>query len=241
VALNQHLRRMCAAAALLFAGASIAQEITGFGEELEKRAVKLILVATPDYPKDALARGETATIDVTGVVKANGHLDFPMVHATPEQAAFQKAILEVAAYWLFELPVDSATCAPREVEGRVRVWFEIVEGKPKISMSQAKDPIDAARVAGKTWKSMLKSRDDNRRIQYPRAALSRGVEGRVNALLAIERSGKVAKVSLRPGVRNSWFEADIVRILSTWEYEILPGFPERPQLCVELQIVFKLT
>lgn len=100
-----------------------AQEITGFGEELEKRAVRLQLVVPPVYPKDALARGETATIDVTARVRADGTMDFPIVHATPDQAAFQKAILEAVPYWLFQPPVDGDTCEPREVEeiGRAHV------------------------------------------------------------------------------------------------------------------------
>jgi hypothetical protein len=42
------------------------------------------------------------------------------------------------------------------------------------------------------------------------------------------------------GPRNSWFGSTVTKTLSEWRFDVLPGFPDQPRICMEFRVDFKI-
>lgn len=216
-----------------------AQEITGWGTELASRPAHPIRVLPPEYPAAALAQGTMAAIDVTGIVTAGGTMPQPTFKASVDDPAFQKAIEDVLPFWIFAAEVDVDACEPTASEATVRVWFEIVDGKPKVSVSQP-----AAQSRRKKSEGSKPRVEPVRRIQpkYPREAIHRDIESAtVVALSRVGHDGRVQSVVFQNTRVADSFYAEAKGALRRWTYDVEPAaFEGRAFLCLEHTLTFRL-
>src|SRR6187549_741432 len=74
---------------------------------------RLQRVVKPEYPKEALARGQQGSVDIAGIISGSGLLDEITYRAvSPEGEAFIPALEKVAPYWMFRPAIDNR-CQPK--------------------------------------------------------------------------------------------------------------------------------
>jgi TonB family protein len=184
----------------------------------------LLILVVPEYPAEALARGETNTVEVKGRVGADGSLAGVTLLSDPPNRAFEESITGAVTHWRL-MPWLGKDCRWEEREARVTIWFEIAEGKPKISYSRPKlmtrSP-DEARVA--------KTDESRYRIiqhvspRYP-SGVWRAAPERVDQLayICVGTDGKPSGVAVAPMRYYKSFEEEIVYSLKKWRFEVQPG------------------
>src|SRR5258708_10543567 len=211
-----------AVAVFLVTGAN-ADEARPIGdEELAARAAQITVSVPPDYPGAALRDGVEATVDVHGTVRADGHLAVSQIKAIPDREDFRVAVTDVVHFWLLRPRYDS-TCHAMDVEGQVRVWFEIKEGKPSISISvPPKEKVTETVSDASLYRAV-------RRVNpaYPRDAWRAGREGSVEVLLHVADSGEVEEIVIVPGRDSGEFGPPIVKAFRKWQFPAV----ERPFRC----------
>lgn len=144
-------------------------------------------IVLPDYPPEALKEGRVGYVDVVGRVSPLHELQAQ--EYTPDSPAsepFVAALKEVVRYWSFYPPVG-ADCRPIEEVTRLRVWFEIAEGKPKISVSRGP-------AGGPRLPRMLKA-TRKRDPGYPHRMLREGLQAYVYAGMRVGPEGEVTGVT----------------------------------------------
>jgi TonB family protein len=198
-------------------------------------AQRIVAIVAPDYPPAALQAGETATLDVAGRVNADGSLALATLQIAGGSEAFVNAVKQAAPYWVFQPPIDAATCESRAGEVRMRVWFEMAGGKPKVSVSPPSDPqAPAPNAFGEV------TRKAGKVPFYPKAAQEKGLEGEMFAVAKVDRTGQVWNVHLRPGLNTAVFGPPTYNALMKWQFDVA-GYPEgKPHICVEVPVDFKL-
>lgn len=97
-------------------------------------------VVLPDYPQAALKQGRTAVLDLKAEIDAVGTGKITEIKAEPADAAFIEAVERVFGFWRFYVGTDEE-CRPKLGVFKTRVWFEIENGKPKLSFSALQDRI----------------------------------------------------------------------------------------------------
>jgi TonB family protein len=226
-------RASAAAVAMFFVAVANADEARPIGDdELAARAAQITVIVPPDYPATALRDSIEATVDVHGTVRADGHLDVSRIKAVPDREDFRAAVTEVVRFWLFR-PLYDATCHAMDVEGQVRVWFEIKEGKPAISISvPPKEKVEEITPSDASLYRAV------RRVNpaYPGSALRAGREGSVEALLHVADSGEVEEVVIVPGRDSGVFGPAIVNALRRWRFPAV----ERPFHCFTYNVIFRI-
>jgi len=238
--------RRFALAALAMAtlcGASHAEEetMTGWGAGLSARPAKPMIIVPPDYPKEALAKGSQATVDVSGTVTKDGFISNPRYKASLDDPSFEKEIHEVLKYWMFNSPIADDECVPKDGEATIRVWFEIAEGKPKVSISM--EPFSEDFVRDNGMKAYVKAVNREQPV-YPVRAIKRGIAGAiVVAISKVGLDGKVEKVSFQNTRADETFRKASEHALRQWTYDVGPpeAFKDRPWVCVEHTLRFVLT
>jgi outer membrane biosynthesis protein TonB len=211
-------------------------------DELSRRAARLTVLVPPEYPAQALRDRVEATVDVVGTVRGDGSFDVVGIQATPDREDFRSVVSQVAKYWTLR-PRYGFDCSPREVEGRLRIWFEIKVGGPAISVSypDAAAPVTGAvdapaRLSGQSPEHTPAYRANP---QYPRDALIRNLQGRVEALMRVGTDGKVERVVIVPDGHPKVFDGAVTPALSSWRFPSRPGGAGLPR-CVETVIDFAI-
>lgn len=197
---------------------------------------RIVAVVAPEYPKAALQANETATLEVAGRVNADGSLETPSLRISGGSEPFAKAVRDVASYWVLQPPIDPVSCESRPGEIRMRVWFELAGGQPKVSVSPASDP--AAPTTASAFGDV--TRRAGKAPFYPKAAQQKGLEGEMFAVAKVDRGGTVWNVHLRPGMNTALFGPPVRSALMKWQFDVA-GYPEgKAHVCVEVPVDFKL-
>jgi outer membrane biosynthesis protein TonB len=224
------VKRALVFAVALAAGRAMAEEIEIFVDKAHPVG-SLTRVVEPAYPKALLSAGKGGHVDITGTVSPLGDLE--NVRYTPDSPAsqaFVEPLREVVPYWKFRSNVDDE-CRPVAQAVTTRMFFEVVEGKPKVSVTHAK---------GEKARPELRA---SKRVQpeFPRRAAERQHEAMVYAATEITPDGKVASVQAwsYPTHNSATLFKDATRTaLMQWEFP--PASAERKRrLCYDLD--FKLT
>jgi outer membrane biosynthesis protein TonB len=227
----------------MITGAASAQEITGVGDALAQRGLRIVSVVAPEYPPALLHRGVEATLSLEARVNRDGSIDMSTLKIAGGDEAFAASVRDVARYWLFVPPIHAFTCASIAGDLAMQVWFEVADGKPKVSVSSPVQPSTAALAAKVDLQSgneMVRRRSGTPVI-YPEAAHRDRVEGDVTGVVRINNLGRVTGIEVRPGPYRVWFEPAIKRGVRSWTFEILPGFPkDRDYICAEFKWQFRL-
>jgi hypothetical protein len=200
--------RGAAAAALWLAATAWAQDKPAplKDDPTPSRVPRVSVFVPPDYPEGALKDSATAVVDVLGKVREDGTLDLDRVDVTPERDDFRAAVKKVAPYWIFSPRYDSR-CEAIVDEKQFRIWFELKDGKPAISISgvtTGKVPTDPSQDALFTPLNRVDP-------IYPHQAQLEGREGIVEALIRIAEDGHIEKVVIVPGGNGQFFGAAITK------------------------------
>lgn len=204
--------------------------------QLAARAARMTLFVTPAYPQAAVVEGIQATVDVIGTVLPDGMLSPSRIEVKPDREDFRKAIAEVMPFWMLYPGYDDS-CRYQPVEGQVRVWFELKDGKPAVSFSMprkqadAKAPPPAPGAPENIYRAIHRTP-----LRYPAGPQRAGIEGMVTALLYVPDTGEVQNVVLVPGRHNANFGLAVYEGLKRWRFSATP----RPKHCFEYTVEFRL-
>jgi TonB family protein len=196
-------------------------------------------IVAPKYPVEALEKKRTGFVDVEG--RISPLLDLKEIAYrpdSPESAVFVESLKQVVPHWEFH-PLYGRDCFPSDERIGVRVWFELDEGQPKISVT-----VLAAEglVSPDTPQIATLHRVDP---QYPSEALRNGLQAFVWVQSDIKPDGSVEKVTARAypprsAFSNSPFEREATRSMSKWKYSPLPeGETTRRRGCHQLLFTIK--
>ena len=154
------------------------------------------VVVAPEYPAAELAAGLTATVDVEANVSLGARIaTIHRVTSEPPNAAFEEAVLKVVKLWGFYRQTN-CECMPVPSDVKLRVWFELKDGKPSISISSRSRNTEARAGAPKLTnrREIMASLSKS----YPRSARRAGEEADVYAAVHLEpESGRVREVEIK--------------------------------------------
>ncbi len=216
-------------ASLLLAAATTAPAAAGKAPDkpLYAEAGMLVLVA-PGFPAEALARGLTARIDVAGTVRTDGSLEGYRIEPATADEAFLAAVRKVVPLWRLQPRVDARTCLASEAPARVSLWFDIVNGQPKVSYGTAR-PVDEAASGIRTDRAPVRmvqplyptklAQDPN----APKAILQ-------VAYVAVAEDGAVTGVTVAPMLHYREFEPLLAAAVRQWKYA-----PQISPWCAEVR------
>lgn len=222
-------RRLAAAVAVaLLACGARAQEDARIltPAQMQSRAAQIVLFVPPEFP--AAAAGE-ATVDVTGEVGTDGTFTVRDVVSSSQDPAFADAVREVTRFWLLR-PDYGSDCTPRAGTGQVRVWFERRDGKPVISVSQARSEATESRPLKVTRR---------RHPDYPQAMLVRRMSGVVEVLLRVAPDGRVEEIEMVPGPITRLATREVATALRQWRFEPRPE--AEGSICASYVVEFGIT
>ncbi len=216
---------------LAYAGETVPTEYTEqmlFADD-PKTWLTVAKVVQPVYPAEMLAAGTTGyvdavvTIDFFGGVKSIG-----AVTSKPQNAEFEKAARESLQYWVFRSSLTQK-CTPEEAEGSVRIWFDIENGKGKVSVSSTTGTMRGERKAGDPrWSQILNRAEVTKETIYPRLARKEGMQAAVYAVMHVNAaSGTVDDVDIshtipdKPAVRKV-FSQSVINALKIARFDAKP-------------------
>jgi hypothetical protein len=180
-------------------------------------------VVEPMYPQEAIARRQTAVVEVDGIVLGSGALADVAYRPDPGASpAFVAALQAVVPQWLFFTPVGN-DCMPATQRITTRVSFEFVGDAPKIYVTRAKPerstPPPKPFVVGHELTP-----------NFPRSMALRGWEARVYSRVEIDSAGRVVDINAKAYSRHTKqpielaeFEKPVEFALGSWRYAPAPA------------------
>jgi hypothetical protein len=118
---------LAGAAVSAFALADQAPEVPLYAEG------RMLILVAPSYPKEELAKGNSAKVDVFGTIGTDGLLKNVRIEANPAGEAFESVVMDVVPLWRLQPRIVPPGCGAADARGHVTIWFEIADGKPKVS------------------------------------------------------------------------------------------------------------
>ena len=173
-------------------------------------------VMEPDYPKDALARKLSGFVDITGAVSPTGRLRNVEYKASSEEAKiFIEPLAQVIEHWAVAPPLD-AQCQPHDLVVKNRVWFDLSEDRPKMSVALLREP--GEKPAAPPFK-----RISGKDPVYPYRMQRMGWQANVFAKVGIAPDGSVVSVDAtaypkQPRVDLTQFEEEVKQAAAKWKY-----------------------
>ncbi len=194
---------------------------------------RMLVLVPPDYPAEAFAKGLTAKVEVFGTIRTDGLLEAIRIESTPPHEAFESAVMDVAPLWRLQPRIDGRRCAAFETSGHVTLWFEIADGKPKVSYG-AHVPAGSGEAGIRIDRSPVRSVNP----LYP-ARLARSPnaprESLQVAYVAVADDGAVIGVTLAPVLYYREFEPLLAAAIRRWKYA-----PQDGRWCAEVSFNMKL-
>jgi outer membrane biosynthesis protein TonB len=148
-----------------------------------------ILVASPEFPTEAIQRRLSGHVDVHGILGADGRLKSYSLQPDSEASRiFVPEVESVIAHWRW---IDRRlnTCLPAETPLSSRVWFEWEGERQKISVQRESRVSPRKPVHGP-----IPERVKAVNPVYPRQMIRHGVQAQVFALAEISPEGDVISV-----------------------------------------------
>jgi TonB family protein len=192
-----------------------------FADDPKDWAKPKIIVA-PVFPEEQLKLNASGRVDVDVALNNQGHVKtFRIAKSEPANPAFEKAVSEVINLWVFHGAIDR-DCMPAESNGNVRVWFEVAEGKGKVSVSsQASGNKLVADTAASQLRKLewLNKRAAMAAVNYPPEARRDNIQANLLAVAKIDAaSGEVSDVAV------TWIETTPVfakeRVISAFKSSV---------------------
>jgi TonB family protein len=220
------IRLACVAAALLPLAATADEgpaDLSARGEW-----GRLWRIVRPEYPPEALARGQVGTVHLEGTVRADGFIDDYVYRPDrPESEIFVVALKKVTRDWVFVPPME-ADCTLSRKPASVDVSFEIDAGTPRIFVTHQRtlQPRPTLPYMKPTYRVQP---------EYPYRPLRSVVMADVFSRVVVDRSGKVVNVrahaytpqKVDPDFLES-FTTNAESALYHWEFPPVPEGSEAP-------------
>jgi hypothetical protein len=207
-----------------------------------KRRASVASIEAPDYPPEAVERGQTGRIVIEGVVKPlNGQLtDIEYRPDKPESSIFVDALKPLVPRWKFHPPLKG--CIPTTERVAIEFVFSLDGGKPITFLSPPKAPARQSKVDPNLYRTTKLVKPT-----YSDQMAFAGWTSVVYARLEIDNSGKVVDVRTKAFSSSTEVEDDlelfrkaVVRAAGQWEFPPAPpGFKGPRVSCREF--AFQLT
>lgn len=189
---------------------------------------RMLVLVAPTYPKEALAKGLTATVNVSGTVRTDGLLEGVRIESTPPGEAFESAVMDVVPLWRLQPRIVTPGCGAEDTRGRVTIWFEIADGKQKVSYGThpAGSGAPAEIITDRAPVRAVKPLYPRKLAQDPRApkAILQ------LAYVAVSGDGDVTGVTVAPMLHYREFEPLLAAALRQWKYA-----PQERSWCAEVR------
>lgn len=190
---------------------------------------RMLLLVAPTFPKEALAAGRTASVEVYATIKTDGRLEDVRIEANPPDEAFESAVMDVVPGWRMQPRLATPYCSAYDTAGHVTLWFEIADGKPKVSFG-AHVPVGAKPTGIVSDRKPV----DMVAPLYP-ARLAADPRTPRNILqvayVAVADDGSVTGVTLAPMLYYRDFEPFVVAAARQWKFAPADG-----PWCGEIQL-----
>lgn len=183
------------------------------------------LVVAPTYPPALLQKGVTGFVDLEISIGKYGRAERILsAKVTPPEPAFEAAINDVIHLWQFHETLSTG-CVPQDSTGNTRIWFDIKDGTPSISVSsRSRTPQEIAAVRP----PIMKNRDaviKQVTNSYPIQARRNGVQALVHVVLHVDGdTGKTLEVKTTansaPRQYAAAFERNVSEAYSSAEFEL---------------------
>ena len=200
--------------------------------EMKALAGRPVVIVAPKYPPDAEKEHVEATVDVIGVVAADGQFLVNRLEAVPDRDDFKQAVLDVVSYWKLVPSYGLLDCEPQLAEAQVRVWFEFKKGRSVISVSRSVPSPAEANVMRANMKAVKRVEP-----KYPAYGIRQEMQGRIEALVLIGEDGDVKDVRIAPTALHAVFGNSVRSALQQWKFDPRPG---QGALCTYYEINFRL-
>ncbi|MEQ1517114.1 MAG: TonB family protein [Usitatibacteraceae bacterium] len=209
-----------------------------------------ILVEPPRNLAELLeGRGENFSVEIKlrGTVTKAGQLTAPVFDAPAGNEKLVKALERELQVWRFRPEIHKTECHVIEGEMLLSVWFEVINGRPSMSVSTPKYPAPAEKAESTTG-TPAKSKIVPRvwatapAVAYPRKARVAGTEGRAQLLLRANWDGKIVEASVWTSIPDDEFGKAAMSSLAA--ASMLPNLAESDKSklsCISVPFQFCLT
>ena len=177
---------------------------------------RMLVLVPSAFPAEALAGGRSAKVEVTGAVRTDGLLEDIRIESIPPDEAFAAAVRKVAPLWRLQPRISSPGCGATDTQGRITIWFEIADGKPKVSYG--------TRPPGTTPAAEIHT--DRKPVHvvaplYPRSlAMDPNAPSAILqvAYVGVAEDGAVTGVTVAPMLHYREFEPLLAAAVRQWKY-----------------------
>jgi TonB family protein len=187
------------------------------GEKLMYVEGGMLVLLAPTYPKEALAGGKTATVTVLGTIQTDGRLENVRIESNAPDESFGVAVRQAAQLWRMQPAIVPPACGATETEAHVTIWFEIADGKPKVSYSAVRPGTATATPRIYNDRKPIRSVTP----QYPAklAADPKTPKSLTQvAYIGVTEDGSVTSVTVAPMLYYREFEPLIALAVRQWKY-----------------------
>lgn len=200
-----------------------------------KRWAQPWVVVAPVYPPELFKAGRTGVVDVEAHIPLTARIsEIQRISSEPPTPEFEAAVTDVVRHWFFYRETG-CDCAPKAADVKLRVWFEIKEGKPSVSISsqsrqaQPRPPGSPVLMNRPRLAKLLQE-------SYPREARRQNAQGDVYAAVRINpESGLVDAVDVKwvdaPHSVKNLFERAAARGLARAEFKVDKAANADPLSC----------
>jgi outer membrane biosynthesis protein TonB len=206
--------------------------------EFESRG-RLTRIVRPDYPAEAVARGQAGVVEIEGPVDVTGALTNPTYRPDkPESEIFVTALKKVVPSWSFVNPLDKE-CQPSAKPVKVEVSFEIDNGTPRIFVTHNASPL-RGKPPDPHFKRLSGPSPD-----FPTNMWKLGIPGDVYTKVFVDRTGRVVDVrsrtyTPRTAIDVSSFTEAVDEAVRQWQFPAVPPGAKAPWAgCYRFQFRFK--
>lgn len=204
-----------------------------------KRWAQPWVVVAPTYPPELLQSGRTGVVDIEAHVPLTARIsEIQRISSDPPTPEFEAAVTAVVKNWFFYRETG-CDCAPKASDVKLRVWFEIREGKPSVSISS---PSTQSATKG-IGTPVLANRSRVAKIlqeSYPREARRASAQADVYAALRVNPdTGSVDGVEVKwidsPYSFRRAFERAVTSSLVRADYKVDKAANPWPLACIAVR------
>jgi hypothetical protein len=191
-------------------------------------------VVKPEYPPDALARGQTGAVTLEGVAGPDGRFnEINFIPDRPESGIFVEAVAKVTPRWEFRNPYGP-DCMPLSVPFRTEVEFRIENGVPGVIVTHAPADEPPPKPLGPPAKPATHFKPVHRvNPVFPGMLAHFAHTGKTFAKIVVDREGSVASVDTRtydakPSPNSRQFDVAAQTALKMWKFPPVPPEEKAP-------------
>jgi TonB family protein len=181
------------------------------------RSIRPVRMNPPEYPRDALRRGEQGHVVVEFTISTDGSTrDIEVVEAEPRNT-FDREAERAVRGWRFEPALRDG----RPVETRLQhtIDFTLTDEQGSLVPVQEESFVSVHDVKPVRMPQP----------EYPRDALRRQIEGEVVIAFSVNEAGRPTDVEILDAVPRGTFERGVLRTVETWRFEPVNG-PSSPRV-----------